>query len=99
WQLRWPPRSAQFAKLPPIQFIGQSPPDFIIGFGDGARVARETMQAYDRADMRYEQIATLDCFWQDLHRPELMLHSFGEIKGYDRATQAIYVFKRVAAAQ
>jgi hypothetical protein len=96
WQLPAPP-AGQFKDLPPIQFRGLVAPDYILAFGPSAGLARETIQAWNQPGLDYSLVATLDCYWQDVHRPELFLRSFEPIREFDRRTEAIYVFRRSSA--
>ena len=75
WQLSWPPRP-DFAGLPRIHFIGQEPPDYLIGFGPAARQMMQALRAWNRPDVRYQPVKTLDVYWQDSYRPELYWRNF-----------------------
>jgi len=92
WQLAANNHDPQFAGLPPIHFQGRVPPDYIIAFGPVSQQVRQVIAGWQ--SVRYEQVATLDCFWHDSFRPELFWRTFKPITGYNKQTEAIYVFKR-----
>jgi hypothetical protein len=95
WQLEWPPRP-DFAKLPRIQFIGQEPPDYLVAFGPYLREVAQGIRNLNRPDVSYKQVATINVFWKDLYRPELIWRTFQPITDFDSKTQAVYIFQRVA---
>jgi hypothetical protein len=91
WQLAANNHDPQFAGLPSIHFQGRVPPDYIIAFGPVAQQVRQAIAGWQ--GVRYEQIATLDCYWRDLYRPELFWRTFKPVTGYNKQTEAIYVLK------
>lgn len=93
WQLTWPP-SPQFSGLPPIHFQGQEAPDYLIAFGPYLKELVEAIRKWNRPDVHYAQVATIDTFWYVVNRPELFNHVFNSITNFDTNTEAIYVFKR-----
>lgn len=93
WQLDWPPRP-DFAQLPAIHFKGQQPPDYLVAFGPFLGQMEQAMQAWDRPDVHYDNVATLPVFWKDLYRPELFWRTFTPVPGFDPNSQAVYIFKR-----
>jgi hypothetical protein len=95
WQLPWPPR-ADFARLDPVNFQGLQAPDYLVAFGPALGEMARTLQSWNRPDVRYQPVATLDVFWKDTYRPELMWRTFAPITGFDPKTQAIYIFERVS---
>jgi hypothetical protein len=95
WQLPYPP-SEQFRQLPPIHFQGRVPPDYLVVFGPPVADLREELPRPFDLDAEYAPVATLDYYWHDLHRPELFWRSFEPITGYNKDTEAIYIFKRTA---
>jgi hypothetical protein len=95
WQLAWPPRF-DFAQLAPINFQGRQAPDYLVAFGPALSEMERTLQSWNRPDVQYKPVATIDVFWKDAYRPELMWRTFAPITGYDQKTQAIHVFKRVS---
>jgi hypothetical protein len=94
WQLPWPPR-ADFDNLPPIHFIGQQPPDYIVAFGPSVSQMVQTIQNWNRDDVSYRQVATIPVFWKDLYRPELFWRTFRPLPNFDLRSQAIYIFQRI----
>lgn len=92
WQLEWPARP-QFAALAPVHFYGRVPPDFAVAFGPV--VAPVTRELAARTGVPYALVATLDCYWRDLYRPELFWRAFRPATGYDKNSQAIYVLQRI----
>ncbi len=93
WQLSWPPRP-DFAGLPPIHFMGQEPPDYLVAFGPSAGLMAQTIGKMNRPDIGYQRVATIDTCWRDMYRPELFLRTFTPVIGYDPRTLAIYIFQR-----
>jgi Dolichyl-phosphate-mannose-protein mannosyltransferase len=94
WQFDWPPRP-DLASLPPIHFIGQQPPDYIVAFGPWLGAVRQVLTNWNHPDVTYAQVATLDTFYRDKYRPELFWRTFTPITNYDPQTQAIYILRRV----
>jgi hypothetical protein len=95
WQLDWPPRP-DFAQLPAIHFRGQVPPDYLVAFGPFVGQMAQTLQSWNRPDLRYEQVATLPVFWHDLYRPELFWRSFTPVTGFDPNQYGVHIFKRTS---
>jgi hypothetical protein len=93
WQLTWPPAKEEFKGLPAIHFIGREAPQYIVAFGPASQLARESIASWNRPEIQYSLVASLDFFWKDMHRPELFWRAFGPITTYDRRSEAIYVFK------
>jgi hypothetical protein len=93
WQLNWPPRP-DFAGLPPIHFIGQQPPDYLIAFGPSVEEMAQGIRSWNRPDVSYKKIKTIDVFWRDLYRPEIIWRTFKPITDFDPQTQAVYIFQR-----
>jgi 4-amino-4-deoxy-L-arabinose transferase-like glycosyltransferase len=90
WQLRYPPEP-QFTGLDPIHFYGVVPPDYVIAFGPVIRDVTEFLRA---RGMNYRQIETLDVYWKDLYRPELIWRNFKPVSDFDRDLQAVYILQR-----
>ena len=44
---------------------------------------------------KYELMTTLDVYWYQSNRPEIIWHKFGPKKDYDRTHEAVYIFKRM----
>jgi hypothetical protein len=93
WQLTWPPAKEEFKSLPPVHFIGREAPQYIVAFGPANNLARESIASWNRPEIQYSLVATLDFFWKDMHRPELFWRTFEPITTYNRQSEAIYVFK------
>jgi 4-amino-4-deoxy-L-arabinose transferase-like glycosyltransferase len=94
WQLEGNNQDPQYRGLPDIHFKGRLMPDYIIVFGPMVQdITRELKMAAAERGLVYEQVAKLDCFWQDMFRPELFWRTFTPIKKYNRNLEAIYVFK------
>ena len=93
WQLTWPPAKPEFTNLPAIHFIGRVPPQYIVGFGPATKLAADSIVSWNRPDLHYSQIGTIDCFWKDMHRPELFWRTFRPVTNYDKTSEAIYLFR------
>jgi hypothetical protein len=94
WQLAPNNIQPQFARLKSIHFQGRQPPDFIIVFGPMIHHVQPLIESWKNHNVRYAQTALLDVFWKDLYRPELFWRTFKPISGYDKKSQAIYIFQR-----
>jgi hypothetical protein len=94
WQLSYPPEP-QFIGLNPIHFQGIVPPDYVIAFGPIVGEVAKFLRSGQAAGIEYSQIETLDIFWKDLYRPELIWRTFTPITDFDRRSEAIYIFERV----
>jgi hypothetical protein len=95
WQL--PPGSEdRYPGLDPLHFRGKVAPEYFLTFGPSAEAIMGLTRAESR--IRYQQIDTLDFFWRDMHRPELMWRTFKPITGYPKNRDAIYVFQRADSA-
>jgi len=94
WQLEQ--RSdEQFSKLPRIHFKGEFSPDYAIAFGPYVDHMKAVLKKLEVNGIRYAQVEQIDQYWYDLIRPELIWHSFREIKNFSRQSQAIYIFKKI----
>ncbi len=93
WQLQ-PPAAGEFKNLPSIHFIGLDAPDYILAFGRRSQIgeALEFLKKRHQAD--YKLVDTLDVFWDDLTRPELLWRSFKPKKDYNPEVEAVYVLRR-----
>ncbi len=94
WQLKSPPQK-QFEALPPIHFIGQTPPDYFIVFGPYKGVVEKNINTLKSQALDYQLIKVLDVYWADKTRPEITLRTFRTIKDFDRRLKAVYVYRRV----
>jgi hypothetical protein len=95
WQLPYPPQG-QFVGLPDIFFRRKIPPDYMICFGPVYQAILRSFKESKRSDLNYKHIATINCFWKDVNRPELFWRSFTPITVFNRELEAIYVFKHAA---
>lgn len=91
WQLTYPP-APQFQKLPPIYFMGQQPPDYIVAFAEDRLPALDAIRQMRDVGWNYYQVQRLDFYGRDLYRPELYLRTFSPV-AFDPETQAIYIYK------
>ena len=74
WQLQPEQQSvSQFKDRPPIDFLGQGMPDCIIAFGP---VVENVVRGFRPPPGIVYDLTTLDVFWKDEYRPELMLRTF-----------------------
>jgi len=95
WQLRWPP-DEQFRGLPEIHFKDRVPPDYIIAFGPVVVPLRGLLDGWARSGVaRYAPTATLDVYWRDDTRPELLWHAFRPVAGFRPDRECVYIFHRV----
>jgi len=94
WQLEYPAKP-QFKNLSAINFQGIIPPDYIIAFGPMVQQIPPLLNQWSGQGIRYVRIATLDHFWKDLYRPELLWRSSVALTDYDKELEAIYVFRRL----
>lgn len=96
WQLEKPKHPEQFAEVDPRLFVYRAPVDWILvhGFSDIRRVVEgEVLPKLRAAGQNYEYVTTLDCYFDDRTRPELIWHWFRE-QAYDREKHAVYVYRR-----
>jgi hypothetical protein len=94
WQLDEPP-GAQFAGLSDIHVVGRVPVDYMIAFGPADAQVREVIAHLRAAGHEYRQVASLDIFWKDAIRPELVWHRFRPVDKFDRIKEGIYIYRRV----
>lgn len=99
WQLDLPANgqpAEQFRDLPAIHFFGREPVDYMIVYGPFASDAKFVtfLDTLKNAGHSYRRTATLDVFWDDAIRPELFWRRFRDLRDFDRATQAVYVYER-----
>jgi len=95
WQFD-PSDEPKYPGLPPIHFAGRAAPDFVIVFGPEIARVRPMLSRAESRGVKYEQNATLNVYWQDQYRPELIWHRFKPKPSFDQAKEAIYVFRRTA---
>lgn len=90
-QLAWPP-APQFRGLPDVHFLGRVRPDFVIAFGSTeSEIGTENLGPV--AD-----VATLDIYWHETYRPELIWRRFGPKTDYDHQTEVIKIYRLAPAA-
>ncbi|MBL8826840.1 MAG: hypothetical protein JNM18_07615 [Planctomycetaceae bacterium] len=100
WQLDLPANgqpAEQFRELPPIHFFGREPVDYMIVYGPFASDPKFVtfLDTLQNAGHGYRRTATLDVFWDDAIRPELFWRRFRDLRDFDRAVQAVYVYERI----
>ena len=95
WQLTLPPRPG-FADLPQIHFLGESRPDYLVAFGPHVGEMTKFFEKWNRPDVHYEQVATINVYWQDVYRPEIFQRMFEPVTGFDPGRDAVYIFRRTA---
>ncbi|MCK5180521.1 MAG: hypothetical protein KAR32_13405, partial [Candidatus Omnitrophica bacterium] len=94
WQLYENQKSGQFEELPDIHFMEKVPPEYVIAFGPQVGLVWQAFKRLKQRGVHYTKIEQIDRYWYDLTRPELIWHSFYEVKDYSRETEAIYIYKR-----
>ena len=100
WQLLPGQRAEeQFKDLPPIHFKGVEMPDYIVVFGPLVSEVRRQIAEWKLHGTYYREVGMIDCYWNDLYRPEAFQRTFRPIKSYDWSTQAIYLFKKHETTQ
>ncbi|PWU10022.1 MAG: hypothetical protein C5B50_26145 [Verrucomicrobia bacterium] len=93
WQLDWPPTKEEFRRLDPSYFFWRVPPKYIIAFGPATDLVRQALASWNRPELAYKQIATIDYYWREMHRPELFWRAFRPITQFDHSTEAIFIFR------
>ena len=87
------------AKLDPELFIENVFPNWVVSFARNEEV-NSTVGGFSRtlpgtnSSYRYHLVKVLDVYWDQIQRPELLWHSFGPWRGYDKKTQSVFIFKR-----
>jgi hypothetical protein len=97
------PRPAVDTLQAPL-FIEQHLPDWFIAFGNHPATTQLLtfflQHPLNRGNSgplsQFQLVELLDVYWRDTHRPELPWHTFGARTDFDRASEAVYIFKRVA---
>ena len=72
WQLRRP-AELQFQSLPAVHFFGETVPDYFIAFGPYVHDTRRMIKDGRKFGIYYEPVATLDQYWEAVHRPNLVI--------------------------
>lgn len=96
WQLDRPKRADDYAGLDERLFLYHTPVDVIVlyGFGNLREVfERDVLPRLQNAGQPYQRWTTLDTYYDDRTRPELIWHWFHE-QAYDREKHAVYVYRR-----
>jgi hypothetical protein len=87
-----------FPQAGDIHFRGRKSPDWMIAFGPSVMGVAKELEARGReGGWRYRHEGTIDCYWRDLHRPEVFWRSFQPVTEYDRRLEAVQVFRREGA--
>jgi dolichyl-phosphate-mannose-protein mannosyltransferase len=97
------PRPAVDTLQAPL-FIEQHLPDWFIAFGNHPATTQlltfflqHPLNRGNRGLLsQFQLVEILDVYWRDTHRPELPWHTFGARTDFDRASEAVYIFKRAA---
>ncbi len=92
WQLSDPPK-ADYANLPATFFKGRIPPDYLIGFGPFLDEIKNWQTTLARRGVRYEKVATIDAYWKEMFRPELLWRSSTTL--LPTSAEKVYVFRRI----
>ncbi len=93
WQLRYR-GDPQFEHLPRIQFYGRAPVDVMIAMGDGKKAVETAIARSRRLGVDYHRVATIERYWDDLIRPELLWRSFVQNKNFDSVTESVFIYRR-----
>jgi len=97
WQFDPGTNVGPYAELPEVMFAGLAPVDVLVVFGlnDTAEKVREGLLPALAAErgLRYELAATLDVYYDDRTRPELIWHWFRD-QPYDKSKHSVYVYRR-----
>jgi hypothetical protein len=74
-----------------IHFRGAATPKYVICFGP---IVQEVVRSpIFPPNTRGEFVATIDCYWRDMYRPELTWRTFKPITEFNRQLEAIYVLR------
>jgi hypothetical protein len=87
--------------LPAPLLAEENFPDWLIAFGNRP-LADKSLRYYSRphsdkgqrVEYSYQLVATLDVFFEQTQRPEIPWHSFGPNRRFNRATEAVYIYRR-----
>jgi hypothetical protein len=90
------------AVLPAPLLAEENFPDWLIAFGN-RNMANESLRFFSRPHLEkgqrveylYQLFTTLDVFFEQTQRPEIPWHSFGPHRDFNRAKDAVYVYRRV----
>lgn len=81
-------------QLPDYIFMLGTIPDWVVVFGPHLTSLNNYFQELHQHGINYELKVLLPVFWEDRTRPELLEHSFGQIKDFDPQKEGISIFKR-----
>lgn len=84
-------------------YINDGHPDWLVLCGQAG--ARDLVKFFSKPYVdqgrtvtpHYRLAATLNVFWQDRSRPELLLHSFGPVQGFLPSTHGVLIFRKSPA--
>ena len=93
WQL-FLPRQEQFENLPPIHFLIEEAPDYIVAFGRNPQIGQGLEYVKKHLNVDYDPYSTLDVYWDDMTRPELSQHSFKLRDDYNPDGEGVYILRR-----
>jgi hypothetical protein len=93
WQLVDPPQP-QFMGLDAIHFYGVLAPDYMIGFGPYVDEVRKEIADEHGQGAEYDEVAVLNRFWANIHRPAVIHHAFALPEKFNRNSETIHIFRR-----
>jgi hypothetical protein len=93
WQLANPPQP-QFMGLDAIHFMGVLDPDYMIAFGPYVEAVRKELALEHARGTYYDEVAVLNRYWANIHRPAVIHHAFVLPEKFDLKTEAIHIFRR-----
>lgn len=93
WQLE--KRIPKYSQLPDIHFKGKIAPNYIISFGPYDKTVKTKIEELSSKGYTYKKIEQINVYWYDLTRPELFLHSFGNIVEFNPESEAVYIYKNL----
>lgn len=94
WQLANPP-ALQFIGLDAIHFFGAIPPDYMIAFGPYIRDVEEVIARERGEGVDYAEVAVVNRYWANIHRPAVIHHAFAAPEKFDRDNETIRIFRRL----
>jgi hypothetical protein len=95
WQLIEPVKPS-LASLPDVHFTGRNAPDYVIAFGPSNNAMKTDPSALAPLLHRYDRVAVLNVYYDDLYRPELIWRTFSPKPIHHPDTEAIHIYKRVS---
>jgi len=94
WQLTEPVKST-LTTLPDVHFAGRVAPDFLIAFGPSDADMTSASSPVSSILHRYDRVQTLNVYYDDLYRPELIWRTFSPRPVTHPDTDAIYIYQRL----